>query len=55
MNRAFSVAGDRFTVADISCLCMLDFAAAMVDLKPDEALTNLWAARPRSQRPSVQG
>ena len=50
------LAGDRFTVADISCLCMMDFAAAMVDLKPDAALTNLWAWHARvSQRPSVTG
>ena len=50
------LAGDRFTIADISCLCMMDFAAAMVDLKPDAALTNLWAWHARvSQRPSVTG
>ena len=49
------VAGDRFTVADISALCMIDFAGALVDLKPDEDLTNLWAwHRLVSDRPSVK-
>ena len=48
------VAGDRFTVADISALCMIDFAGALVDLKHDEDLTNLWAwHRLVSDRPSV--
>ncbi len=50
------IGGDRFTVADISALCMIDFAAAMVDLKPDPALENLWAWHTRvSARPSVAG
>lgn len=35
------VAGDRFTVADITLLSAIDFAASMVDLKPDDGLTNL--------------
>lgn len=49
------LAGDRFTVADISALCMIDFAGALVDLKPDEDLTNLWAwHRLVSDRPSVK-
>ncbi len=48
------IAGDRFTVADISALCMIDFAGAMVDLKPDEDLKSLWAWHARvSARPSV--
>jgi hypothetical protein len=35
---------------------MMDFAAAMVDLKPDAALMNLWAWHARvSQRRSVTG
>ncbi|MBD3649389.1 MAG: glutathione S-transferase, partial [Pseudomonadales bacterium] len=34
--------GDRFTVADITLLSAVDFASAMVDLKPDEQLGNLW-------------
>ena len=36
------VAGDRFTVADISLLTAVDFASAMVELKPDESLKHLW-------------
>lgn len=49
------VAGNRFTVADISALCMIDFASAMVDLKPDASLDHLWAWHARvSARPSTQ-
>jgi glutathione S-transferase len=49
------VAGDRFTVADISALCMIDFAGALVDLKPADDLTNLWAWHASvSARPSVK-
>ena len=49
------IAGDRFTVADISALCMIDFASAMVNLRPDDALTALWAWHGRvSDRASVQ-
>ena len=36
------MAGDRFTVADITSLTAIDFAASMVDLRPDERLSNLW-------------
>ena len=36
------IAGSRFTVADITLLTGVDFAAMMVGLKPDESLTNLW-------------
>ena len=35
------VAGDRFTVADITLLSAIDFASSMVDLKPDHSLANL--------------
>ena len=35
------VAGDKFTVADITLLSAIDFASSMVDLKPDEGLENL--------------
>lgn len=49
------VAGDRFTIADISAICMIDFASAMVDLKPAETLENLWAWHALvSARPSIQ-
>ena len=47
------VAGDRFTVADISALCMIDFASELVDLRPDEAHASLWEWHARvSERPS---
>ena len=35
------VAGERFTVADITLLTAIDFASSMVDLKPDAGLSNL--------------
>ena len=35
------VAGDKFTVADITLLSAIDFASSMVDLKPDDRLENL--------------
>jgi glutathione S-transferase len=35
------VAGDRFTIADISLFTAIAFASAMVDLKPDARLKNL--------------
>ena len=48
------VAGERFTVADISALCMIDFAGAMVDLEPAQELQHLWRWHERvSQRSSV--
>ncbi len=46
------VAGDAFSVADITALCVIDFAAELVDLRPDDELAHLWrwhgamAARP---------
>lgn len=36
------VAGDRFTVADITLVTGIDFASTLVGLKPDDSLTNLW-------------
>lgn len=51
------VAGDRFTVADITLLTAVDFAGALVDLKPDEHLRHLWrwhalvSSRPGCKRP----
>ncbi|HIG40757.1 MAG: glutathione S-transferase family protein [bacterium] len=36
------VAGDRYTIADISLLSAVDFATSMVELKPDEALAHLY-------------
>ena len=48
------VAGDRFTIADISLFTAIEFGSAMVDLKPDARLKNLhaWYESVRS-RPSV--
>lgn len=52
-NREY-IAGDRFTIADISAFCMIEFASDMVDLKPDAELENLWAWRERvNSRPSI--
>ena len=39
-DQAF-MAGDSFSVADITALCVIDFAAALVDLAPDPALGHL--------------
>jgi glutathione S-transferase len=36
------VAGDRFTVADITLVTGIDFATTLVGLKPDDSLANLW-------------
>jgi glutathione S-transferase len=36
------IAGDRFTIADITAFCCIEFAIALVDLKPPEKLVNLW-------------
>lgn len=49
------IAGDRFTIADITALCCIDFAAGMVFLKPNEELTALWDWHARvSNRDSVK-
>ena len=50
------IGGDRFSVADITALCVIDFAAKLVDLKPNDDLSNIWAWHKRvSARPSVAG
>jgi glutathione S-transferase len=36
------MAGDAYSVADITGLCVIDFAAALVDLKPQSSLASLW-------------
>ena len=45
LDREFSssrfVAGDRYTIADITLLSAVDFASRMVDLKPDDELKSL--------------
>ena len=49
------VAGERFTIADITLVSAIDFASEMVDLKPNEELKNLqrWHEEV-SSRPSMQ-
>ena len=46
LNSEFSVsefvAGNRYSVADITLLSAIDFASSMVDLKPSEDLTDLY-------------
>lgn len=37
------MAGDDFSVADITGLCMIDFASSLVELEPDRGLEQLWA------------
>ena len=36
------VAGERYTIADITLLSAIDFASSMVDLRPDENLKSLY-------------
>ena len=36
------LAGDRYSMADITAAIAIDFATAMVDLKPGKELANLW-------------
>ena len=58
MNRELAerdfMAGDRYTVADITALSGVDFAKDLVGLPPAEDLSNLWAWHKRvSERPSA--
>ena len=47
------IAGNRFTIADITLLTAIDFATSLVDLKPDPVLTNLYRWHKEvSERPS---
>jgi glutathione S-transferase len=50
------VAGDRFTIADITAFCALEFARGLMKFRPaDAGLGNLQAWRDRiAQRPSAQ-
>lgn len=49
------MAGQRFTVADITALTAVDFASELVGLKPAENLTHLWDWHHRvSARPSAK-
>jgi glutathione S-transferase len=59
LDKAFGkneyVAGERFTVADITTVVVIDFASALVDLKPDDSLAHLWGWHETvSARPSVK-
>jgi glutathione S-transferase len=55
LGRQEYVAGDRFTIADITLYCGLEFARALVKFKPDEeGLKNVQAWRDRIHaRPSA--
>jgi glutathione S-transferase len=50
------IAGERFTIADITLLCALDFAKGLMKYRPgDEGLTHLQAWRERTaERPSAR-
>ena len=49
------VAGERFTIADITLISAIDFASDMVELKPEEDLKNLLRWRNEvSSRPSMK-
>lgn len=49
------MAGDRFSVADISALCIIDFATSRVDLEPQKELGRVWEWHGRvSERPSAR-
>jgi len=49
------MAGDRYTIADITALTAIDFATALVGLKPVDDLPYLWAWHERvSSRPSAK-
>ena len=37
------IAGRRYSVADITAYCCIEFASQLVGLEPDRQLTNLWA------------
>ncbi len=51
-TRAY-IAGERFTIADITAVVTIDFAGERVELKPDADLKALWGWHSRvAQRPS---
>jgi len=53
-DRAF-MAGPRYSVADITAMVVIDFATALVGLKPDAGLSNLWRWHAAvSARPSAK-
>jgi glutathione S-transferase len=50
------IAGERFTIADITAFCALEFARGLMKYRPGaEGLSNLQAYRDRlAERPSAQ-
>jgi len=49
------MADDRYSIADITALCTIDFASSLVDLKPADSLSNLWRWHSAvSSRPSAK-
>lgn len=53
-NQQF-MAGDRFSIADITAMVVIDFATNLVELKPAANLTNLWRWHAEvSARPSAK-
>ncbi len=54
LGEAAYIAGERFTIVDITLLTAIDFATSLVGLKPDASLENLWRWHATvSERPSV--
>ena len=43
LGRRDYLAGARYTMVDITAAIAVDFASALVGLKPDSELGNLWA------------
>ena len=49
------MADDAYSIADITALCVIDFATALVDLRPDDSLEHLWRWHAAvSARPSAK-
>lgn len=49
------IAGERFTIADITAYCAIEFAGSLVDLKPDDTHQHLWSWHARiNDRDSVR-
>ena len=49
------IAGDTYTMADITAMCVIDFAEQLVDLAPDDQLLNLARWRDEvGKRPSAK-
>ncbi len=42
LSRDEFLAADRFTIVDITALCVIDFATNLVELRPDDDLSSLW-------------